>query len=138
MKKILAVVVVGLIFVLSLTFVGAGEKELAASWTQVLPDPNDLGGWKLGWAVQSDPQVWDRANEVSIEYLGGTQTDYTSDLIFTSPDGQRVTYVFRMLAYDTSGSESVWAYAAVPVVIDFESPQEPVNFTITIRVVPAP
>jgi len=115
-------------------FASGKERVLTAIWQQEICD--DLDGWKLGWAVQSDPQIWDRADEVDIDYLGGTQTDFEADFTFISPDGQKVTYVFRMLAYDQVKNESAWTYAADPVVIDFESPQSPITFTITIKVVP--
>lgn len=136
MKKI-AILIMAILFLFPLV-VSAGDKALSAVWEQVLPEPNDLDGWKLAWAVQTDPQTWEPANQIDIDYLGGTTGEYTTDFTFTSPDGQRVTYVFRMLAYDIVGNKSNWAMAAEPVTIDFEAPGVPGNFSITIKVVPSP
>lgn len=136
MKKIAIILVAGLFLLLPVA--NAGEKALEAVWEQVLPEPNDLDGWKLAWAVQADPQTWDPADQIDIDYLGGITGEYATDFTFTSPDGQRITYVFRILAYDTSGNESTWSMAAEPVTIDFEAPGATGNFSITIKVVPGP
>ena len=141
MKKIiLPIFLAMLLLFLSPLSVSAGEKQLEAIWEQVLPEPNDLDGWIMAWAVQADPQTWDPVNQLDIDYLGGTSGDYSTDFTFTSPDGQRIIYVFRLLAYDTSGNSSTWTTFVEPVPIDFEAPPGPTTgtFRITIRVVPGP
>jgi hypothetical protein len=107
----------------------AGSKDLTAIWQQTLPSPNDLEKWELEYS--QDQVAWTKHSDI---LFVSEQTEYTCDVPFTSPDGQKVTWYFRLRAVDTSGNASDWSNVA-SCEIDFESPGEPTIFSVTIKVV---
>lgn len=131
--KIIKLIYFGIIFfmLMVISMPGfAGEKNLTATWQQVLPSPNDLLKWEIWYS--EDETNWLKHADV---FYVQEQTEYTSEFPFTSPDGERKTWYFRMNAWDTSDNVSDWSNVA-SVTIDFESPSGPTNFLLKIEVIP--
>ena len=129
MKWKSAVVSSVIVFLFLVSVACAGTKTLTASWQQVLPEPNDLKGWEL-WYSQ-DQIGWEKWGDIL--YVE-EHTEYTAEIPFASPSGQRVTWYFRMNSYDTSANYSGWSTIASKT-IDFEAPQPPTEFKLTIEVI---
>lgn len=130
---LLAVLVMAMAMVFSLsTNCFAGTKMLIFAWEQALPDPNDLDGWQLHYAAE-EQGVYSQLGDL-IPFLEEA-TEYNSDTIMTSPDGQRKQYFFKLRAVDDNGNKSGWSNI-VSAFIDFESPDDPITFRVTVKIVP--
>jgi hypothetical protein len=136
MRRLFKILAIALCFCfaigLSAPAIHAGEKTLEATWTQVLPDPNDLDKWGLWYS--EDEVVWTLLTDII--YVA-EQSTYTTDVVFESPDGQTKTWYFRMNSYDIAGNTEGWSNTA-STTIDFDAPGEPQTFQVIIKVVPGP
>ncbi len=132
MKKLISIVL-SLLFVSTLTF--AGSKNLTFQFSKAVLE-SDLDKFVMEYAIVdgSPEDTW--TNFIEINYIDG-QHDYTREEPFTSPDNQQITYWFRIAAVDIAGNQSTWCYGDTDgnpctTTIDFESPEELINFTVTI------
>lgn len=102
------------------------KKTLKFSWQQVLPEPNDMGGWRLYSSLT--PEGIDKTLIAEIPFVA-EQTDYITEQTFEI--SQSGNLYFFVTAYDTSGNESGLS-APVFEVFDITPPAIPINFTITV------
>ena len=132
MKKLIFALLTVVLIVALAAPAWAGNKQLNFAWEQVLPETNDLKEWRMYSATQSGGPYTLMA---TIPYVS-PETTYTSAQQMTSPDGQRIQYFFVMTAVDTSGNETGYSNEC-DAWIDFEAPNKPTNYTVTVTVVPA-
>jgi hypothetical protein len=124
MKRLFTILAMALLFAVPIF---AANKTLNCSWNQTLPSPNDLAGWGL---YQSSTSGGSYTKILDIQYVS-QQTKYTATTAITVPDGATTTLYFALDAVDGSGNRSAKSNQ-VTVVIDFEAPGVPINFTITV------
>lgn len=156
MKKIFMLLCILLLCVSSVAF--AGEKQITFAWEKTVIEL-DLAKFEFKYTTVAPPTAWtndpatwinDSRDDVNdwvdlaeVAYDDSGDTSYTTDVQFASPDGQTVQYWFKINAVDDSGNKSSWCYGTVGGVmasaeIDFDGPDIPVNFTLTVDVVPGP
>ncbi len=133
MKKLFGILIVLLSLSLC-TSAFAGTVNAVFTWTQSLPTPNDMKEWRIYKATAAGVQTVPANLLVTVPYVS-TQTQYTTTQVMTSPDGQKVQYFFVMTAGDQSGNVSAKSNE-VNAWIDFQSPEAPGSFSLTISVVP--
>lgn len=127
MNKLFLIFVLILIPMLS---IGA-EKELTAAWRQVLPEPNDLSGWKLYKGTTSGGPY---GLEKTINYVV-EQSIYEDIFPVTVPDKQVTILYFVLTAFDINGNESGYSNEA-SIRIDFKPPDGPYELRFKIVTVP--
>lgn len=101
------------------------KKTLKFSWQQVLPEPNDLAGWRLYSSLTPEGE---RVLVAEIPFVEA-QTDYVTEQVIEISDSGNI--YFMVSAYDTSGNESGMS-DPVFEVFDITPPLVPINLTITI------
>ncbi len=105
----------------------AGQKNLRFAWEKTLSP--DLIQWNLYYSETAGGPYTLLTN---IVYTGDPGPQFTSDpIIFTSPDGQIVTYYFVLTAEDGGGNESGYSNE-VSEIIDFQAPDAPFTFTVIV------
>ncbi len=123
MKKLIIFLAVALLTISAF----AGQKNLKFEWEQALSP--DLLQWNLYYSETAGGPY---TLLTDIVYAGEPGPQFTSDpIIFTSPDGQAVTYYFVLTAEDASGNESRYSNE-VSEIIDFEAPDAPFTFTVIV------
>lgn len=113
----------------------AGEKQIALSWQKEVLEA-DLDKFIIEFSVTGGEGALDWQTFFEIAYSAGVN-DYVSQQTFTSPDGQKVQYWFRVKAMDISANSSDWCYGDTDgndctTTIDFEPPGTTINFTVTV------
>jgi len=131
LKSITTAILVGLFTITAF----AGTKQLTFAWEKSTLEP-DLAGFVIEFST--DETSW--LSFADIPYEEGVH-DYSKTEPLTSPDGESITYFFRIAAYDTQGNFSVWNNqdnngVKCQATIDFQSPTETTNFTVTVQVNP--
>jgi uncharacterized protein YxeA len=111
------------------SLVHAAPKSLTFAWEQA-GSITDLAGWKL-YEVTGTPKVYTLF--VTIPYVS-QQATYTSAQTIEFPNGAVTTKTYVLTAYDKSGNESAKSNEA-SATVDFEAPNVPTVFTITVNVV---
>lgn len=118
-------------FVLCLTaYSWAGTKTITLAWNQTIKA--GFGGWKVYMSTSPNVAVTPTNLFVTIPYGGTPASTYVADKDLTSPDGQLVTYYFRMTAYGTNGAESGPSNEA-SVAIDFRGQDAPYSLTVVVK-----
>jgi len=128
MKKTLAVLAMILMFCVPAI---AGDKNLTFEWEH---DGIDVAEFHIYKSMAQGVYDHDMDLLVSLPFEGVSAT-YTSDAVLTSPDGQEVTWYFVCTAVDAEGNESGYSNE-ISQTIDFAAPNEPYNFSVTIKVTP--
>ena len=105
----------------------ARETNVTFTWTQNIP--SDMGGWRI-YKSTSSTGPWEQL--FNIEYTI-EQDEYTVTRAVEAPDNQTTTYYFSVSAYDDTGNESEKTLGDRPVTFDYQSPQQPVNFIISVE-----
>lgn len=128
MKKVLMVLLV-LVFSLMM-FVSsamAGEKTLRFNWDQE-NIPSDFAGWRIYISTISEGPYTQFGDDLIYD---PEQTEFTTDKVQVAPDGQETTFYFIIKAFDTRANLS-GTPDEISITIDFEAPDAPFSFTVTI------
>lgn len=106
----------------------AGEKIIEFEWNQVIGE--NFAGWNVYMSETSG--TYSTIPFATIDYDGVELTEYTTDQIISSPDGEEKTYYFVFTAFDTSDNESGYSNE-VFALIDFLAPHIPYILRIIVR-----
>lgn len=124
MKKIIFLTIM---FLLMTAMVWAGTKTLEFTWMQ--GNPEEIAGWNIYMAVDGNDYTDTPMFNIN---KTGDQTEYTSDQMLISPDGEEHTYRFKITSVDVAGNESFYSNEA-SIVIDLENNSVPYSFTVKIK-----
>lgn len=128
MKKYFMAIILLVFLLCSVSY--ATTYQITFAWDH---EGADAEGFKI-YATQI-PGVYDSVPIIDIPHdQAMAASGYVVDTDFISPDGESIKWFFVATAYDAVGNESGMSNE-VDLVIDFEAPGDPYNFSVTIKVV---
>jgi len=115
MKKLLLALLMVLVFAFS-------SHGATLFWSQELPDPNDLAGWRV---YQSHAPGTGYFKVKEIPFVSPS-TEYSTEITISSPvDSGTKTFYFVITSFDTSQNESGYSNEVMFSVTDVIAPKVP-------------
>ena len=129
LKKLGALLIVGML-VFAVPIVGfAGQKEITLEWNH---DGVDLNTFKLYYGITPGGPY---TNNVTVDVVDAMAGVFQTAEIILAPDAAETTYYFAVTALDSDSNESGFSNE-VSYIIDFENPSEPYQLKIIIQATP--
>lgn len=129
LKKIGALLIVGMLVFAMPTVSLAGQKEITLEWNH---DGVDLDTFKLYYGTAPGGPYTNNVVMDVVDVMAGV---FQTVEIILAPDNAETTYYFAVTALDSDGNESDFSNE-VSFIVDFENPSEPYQLKIIIKVKP--